>query len=50
VEILQRMKDAFRNETDQPGDSQAQLQDIVLNTKTGSFTFIWQNKEANPDK
>jgi hypothetical protein len=50
VEILQRMKDAFWNETNQAGDSQAQLQDIVFNKKTGSFTFIWQNKEGNPDK
>lgn len=50
MEILQRMKDAFRNEMDQQGDNKAQLQDIALNTTTGDFTFIWQNKEGNPEK
>ena len=47
MDSLEKIKEAYQDAKNKLGDNK-ELSDIVVNTKTGDFTFIWSTE--GPDK
>ncbi|MDW7651422.1 MAG: hypothetical protein SCK29_03765 [Bacillota bacterium] len=44
-DLLQKMREACQTAREQQDNPNIKLQDVSINTKTGEFTFIWDEKK-----